>query len=44
MNHSRGHDRDRGRGARGGCGAGGLDEEAAPEGLQPNVDMAAILA
>jgi hypothetical protein len=40
MNHGRGH----GRGARGGCGAGGGVEEVAPEGPQPNVDMAAILA
>jgi hypothetical protein len=40
MNHGRG----RGRGARGGHGAGGSDEEAAPEGPQPNVDMATILA
>jgi hypothetical protein len=44
MNHGRGRGRDRGRGACGGRGAGGGVEEAAPEGLQPNVDMAAILA
>jgi hypothetical protein len=44
MNHGRGRGRDRGHGARGGRGAGGGNEEAAPEGLQPNVDMAAILA
>jgi lipid-binding SYLF domain-containing protein len=42
MNHGRG--RGRGRGARGGHGAGGGVEEAAPEGPQPNMDMAAILA
>jgi hypothetical protein len=40
MNRGRGC----GRGARGGHGAGGGVEEAAPEGPQPNVDMAAILA
>ena len=40
MNHGRG----RSHGARGGRGAGGGVEEAAPEGPQPNVDMAAILA
>jgi hypothetical protein len=40
MNRGRG----RGRGARGGRGAGGGVEEAAPEGPQPNVDMAVILA
>jgi hypothetical protein len=40
MNHGRG----RGRGAHGGRDAGGGDEEAAPEGQQPNVDMSAILA
>jgi hypothetical protein len=44
MNHGRGRGRGRGRGARGGRGAGGGVEEAAPEGPQPNVDMAAILA
>jgi hypothetical protein len=46
MNRGRGHGRGRGRGhgAPGGRGAGGSDEEAAPEGQQPNVDMAAILA
>jgi hypothetical protein len=42
MNHGRGHGR--GCGTRGGHGAGGGVEEAAPEGPQPNVDMAAILA
>jgi hypothetical protein len=36
MNHGRGLGRGR--------GAGGGVEEAAPEGPQPNVDMAAILA
>jgi hypothetical protein len=41
---NRGRGRGRGRGARGGRGAGGGVEEAAPEGPQPNVDMAAILA
>jgi hypothetical protein len=40
MNYGRG----RGHGAHGGRGARGGDEEAAPEGWQPNVDMAAILA
>jgi hypothetical protein len=40
MNHGRG----RGHGARGGRGAGGGVEEAAPMGPQPNVNMAAILA
>jgi hypothetical protein len=41
-NHGRG--RGRGHGARGGrCAKGGV-EEAAPEGPQPNVDMATILA
>jgi hypothetical protein len=44
MNHGRGRGRGRGRGARGGRGAGGGVEETAPEGPQPNVDMAAILA
>jgi hypothetical protein len=46
MNRGRGRGRGHGRGcgARGGRGAGGGDEEAAPEGQQPNVDMAAILA
>jgi hypothetical protein len=44
MNHGRGRGCGRGRGARGGCGAGGGVEEAAPEGPQPNVDMATILA
>jgi hypothetical protein len=44
MNRGRGHGRGRGCGARGGRGAGGGVEEAAPEGPQPNVDMAAILA
>jgi hypothetical protein len=46
MNRGRGRDRGRGHGhgARGGRGAGGGDEEAAPEGPQPNVDMAVILA
>jgi hypothetical protein len=39
MNHGRG----RGRDAHGGCGAEGGVEEAAPEGPQPNVDMATIL-
>jgi hypothetical protein len=42
MNRGQGHGR--GRSARGGRGAGGGVEEAAPEGPQPNVDMAAILA
>jgi hypothetical protein len=42
MNCGRGHGR--GRGGRGGRGDGDGDEEAAPEGPQPNVDMAAILA
>jgi hypothetical protein len=40
----RGHGRGCGRNARGGRGAGGGDEEATPEGPQPNVDMAVILA
>jgi hypothetical protein len=46
MNRDQGrdHGRGRGRGAHGGRGDGGDDEEAAPEGQQPNVDMAAILA
>jgi hypothetical protein len=44
MNHGRGCGRGRGRGARGSRGAEGGDEEAAPMGPQPNVDMAAILA
>jgi hypothetical protein len=44
MNHGRGRGRGDGRGARGGCCAGGGVEEDAPEGPQPNVDMAAILA
>jgi hypothetical protein len=44
MNRSRGRGRGRGRRARGGRGAGGTVEEATPEGPQPNVDMAAILA
>jgi hypothetical protein len=44
MNHGRGCGRGRGRGARGGRGAGGSVGEAAPEGPQPNVDMAEILA
>jgi hypothetical protein len=44
MNRGRGRGHGRGRGARGGRGAGGGVEEAAPEGPQPNVDMAAILA
>jgi hypothetical protein len=42
MNHGRGLGH--GRGAHGGRGAGGGVEEATPEGPQPNVDMAAILA
>jgi hypothetical protein len=42
MNRGQGHGR--GRSARGGHGAGGGVEEATPEGPQPNVDMAAILA
>ncbi len=44
MNRGRGRGHGRGHGARGGRGAGGGVEEAAPEGPQPNVDMAAILA
>jgi hypothetical protein len=44
MNHGRGRGRGRSRGARGGHGAGGGVEEATPEGPQPIVDMAAILA
>jgi hypothetical protein len=44
MNHSRGRGRGHGHGARGGRGARGGVEEASPEGPQPNVDMAAILA
>jgi hypothetical protein len=44
MNRGRGCGRGRGRGARGGRGAGGGVEEATPEGPQPSVDMAAILA
>jgi hypothetical protein len=44
MNRGRGRGRGRGRDARGGRGAGGGVEEAAPEGPQPNVDMTAILA
>jgi hypothetical protein len=44
MNRGRGRGRGHGRGARGGRGAGGAVEEAAPEGPQHNVDMAAILA
>jgi hypothetical protein len=44
MNRGRDRGRGRGHGARGGRGAGGGVEEAAPEGPQPNVDMAAILA
>jgi hypothetical protein len=44
MNRGRGRGRGHGRGAHGGHGAGGGVEEAAPEGPQPNVDMAAILA
>jgi hypothetical protein len=43
MNRGQGRGHGRGRGARGGRGAGGDVEEAAPEGPQPNVDMAAIL-
>jgi hypothetical protein len=42
MNHGRG--RGCGHGAYGDRGAGGGVEEAAPEGPQPNVDMAVILA
>jgi hypothetical protein len=41
---NRGRGRGRGHSARGGRGAGEGVEEAAPEGPQPNVDMAAILA
>jgi hypothetical protein len=44
MNRGQGRGRGRGRGAHGGRGAWGSDEEAAPEGPQPNVDMVAILA
>jgi hypothetical protein len=44
MNRDRGRGHGCGHGARGGRGAGGGVEEAAPEGPQPNVDMAAILA
>jgi hypothetical protein len=44
MNRGRGRGHGRGRGAHGGHGARGGVEEAAPEGPQPNVDMAAILA
>jgi hypothetical protein len=44
MNRGRGRGRGHGRGARGGRGAGGGVEEAAPEGPQPNVDMAAMNA
>jgi hypothetical protein len=44
MNRGQGRGCGRGRGAHGGRGAWGSDEEAAPEGPQPNVDMAAILA
>jgi hypothetical protein len=46
MNCGRGHGRGRGHGhgARGGHGAGVGDEEAAPEGPQPNVGMTTILA
>jgi hypothetical protein len=40
---NRGRGRGHGRGACGGRSAGGGDEEAAPEGPQPNADMAAIL-
>jgi hypothetical protein len=43
MNHGRGRGRGPGRSAYGGRGAGGGVEEAAPEGPQPNMDMAAIL-
>jgi hypothetical protein len=43
MNHGSGHSYGRGHCARGGCGARGGEEEASPEGTQPNVDMAAIL-
>jgi hypothetical protein len=41
---NRGRGRGHGCGAHGGRGTGGGDEEAAPEGPQPNVDMATILA
>jgi hypothetical protein len=44
MNRGRGRGCGRGRGARGGRGDEGGVEEAAPEGPQLNVDMAAILA
>jgi hypothetical protein len=44
MNHGQGRGRGRSHGARGGHGAGGGVEEAAPEGPQPNVEMTAILA
>jgi hypothetical protein len=44
MNCGRGLGRGHGCGARGGRSAGGDVEEATPEGPQPNVDMAAILA
>jgi hypothetical protein len=43
MNHGRGPGSGRRHSAHGGRGAGGGVEEAAPEGPQPNVDMAAIL-
>jgi hypothetical protein len=38
MNRGRGHD------AHGGHGVGGGEEDAAPKGLQTNVDVTAILA
>jgi hypothetical protein len=44
MNRGRGRGRGHGCGALGGRGARGGVEEAAPEGPQPNVDMATILA
>jgi hypothetical protein len=44
MNHDQGRGHSRGRGARGGRDAGGGVDEAAPEGPQSNMDMAAILA
>jgi hypothetical protein len=43
MNHGRGRGCGHGHSAHGGHGASGGDEETAPEGPQPNVDMAAIL-
>jgi hypothetical protein len=42
MNRDRGCGRGHSRVARGGRGAGGGVEEAAPEGPQPNVDMDVI--